>query len=498
MDERGGSWVSMEAPAAAEVVRSRADESGPLSWVCLLPSPSALLKAGAGLTLFLASCAGAPVKPLDVAEQERLLVTLRAQNAAYVRQIEELQNRIFLLEDRFDSRRVAAGDKACAPPSPPAVVTLSSHARAEDASADRTAKEPSLPGPAVGRGVGSGPTEPSAGEPGGARVAEAPKGLTASQVRKLLAAQQAEERRQEKLRWKEDVAHPGRAGDVAPLDLVAATAEESSEPPSKPGPSPTSSVDEEDPSAGPAPGGPYISLETPVEYVGEAARTSTRPVLRLHGSGNVAATRKVTRGGGTSGAAAEKPGSRAPATPLVSRRTPLRPRAKAGALDLYESALAALRAHDHDRALAGFRRFVALHPRHDYADNAQYWMGECFYDRGDYTHAAEEFRRVVDRYPHGNKVPDAMLKLGFSLAAAGDPAGATKALASLVKAFPRHQAAGLASEKLAAPAVETAPVMSSPPVMPAGGPSLKAQATFGPSLSALLPVFPAKSGPESP
>ena len=69
----------------------------------------------------------------------------------------------------------------------------------------------------------------------------------------------------------------------------------------------------------------------------------------------------------------------------------------------------------HDAAERGFREFVRRYPHHDYADNAQYWLGECFYDQRAYDKAAPEFRAVVQRWPTGNKAPDAMLKLGFSL-----------------------------------------------------------------------------------
>jgi len=552
MDERGGSRVSMEAPIASESVRHGADDTWPRSrsWVCLWPSPSAVLKAGAGLTLFLAGCAGTPVRSPDVAEQERLLVTLRAQNAAYVRQIEELQNRILLLEDRFDSRRTAAAEKACATAAPPAVVTLSGRPRDPDGNANRLSSEPrssagpvsaaTVESPKPVSGAATASTLPTEAFPGEVTELRAPSGqgaLAARQVRKLLAAQQAEERRQEKLRWKEDVANAGR-DDASSFDVAAAPT--SSSPVAQPGPSPSRPVPSplapsfvgagksaDDGQTAPSaegvsaalPGatGPYLSLETPVEYVGEAAQTSTRPVLRLHGSGKPASSRKGARSLSSAVAAElEGPDATAPtkkvetrargSAPLASTRT-VRQRPKARPLDLYETALAALRAHEHERALAGFRRFVALHPRHDYADNAQYWMGECFYDQGDYAHAAEEFRRVVERYPHGNKVPDAMLKLGFSLAADGDPAGATKVLASLVKSFPRNQAARLASQRLAEP---TLGMPRGTPAdaagRPLGAPSLKAQATFGASLSALAPESsPARvpfvgkpPGPETP
>lgn len=118
-------------------------------------------------------------------------------------------------------------------------------------------------------------------------------------------------------------------------------------------------------------------------------------------------------------------------------------------LQLYKSAYDDLRAGRHDAAEKGFRDFVRLYPHHDYADNAQYWLGEVFYDEKRYDKAAPEFRAVLTRWPTGNKAPDAMLKLGFSLIALGDVDKGGKVLREVPAAYPRTEAARLASERLA-------------------------------------------------
>jgi tol-pal system protein YbgF len=126
-----------------------------------------------------------------------------------------------------------------------------------------------------------------------------------------------------------------------------------------------------------------------------------------------------------------------------------RERPVADPLKLYRAAYDDLRAGRHDEAVRGFRDFVRLYPRHDYADNAQYWLGECFYDRKQYAEAAAEFHKVVARWPLGNKAPDALLKLGFSLLASGDTQKGREALRELPGTYPRTEAARLAEERLA-------------------------------------------------
>jgi tol-pal system protein YbgF len=118
-------------------------------------------------------------------------------------------------------------------------------------------------------------------------------------------------------------------------------------------------------------------------------------------------------------------------------------------LDLYKRSLEALRSGRHVEAAAGFREFVKAHPNHDFADNAQYWLGECYYDQKDYPMAMREFRRVVEKYPTGNKVPDALLKVGFAHLALGSTEAGRQTLEQVVRSYPRHEAASLATAKLA-------------------------------------------------
>jgi tol-pal system protein YbgF len=129
-----------------------------------------------------------------------------------------------------------------------------------------------------------------------------------------------------------------------------------------------------------------------------------------------------------------------PAPTVVENEDPVR---------FYKSAYEELRAGRHDVAARGFRDFVRRFPRHDYADNAQYWLGECFYDRKMYPEAAAEFRKAVADYPLGNKAPDALLKLGYALVASGERGKGREILQQLPQTYPRTEAARLAEQRLA-------------------------------------------------
>lgn len=117
----------------------------------------------------------------------------------------------------------------------------------------------------------------------------------------------------------------------------------------------------------------------------------------------------------------------------------------------YRAAVELVKAGKHDEAVAALRAFLVKYPRHDYADNAQYWLGETYYAQKDYTHALAEFRTVIESYPRGNKVPDALLKVGYCYQAMGQADKAHAVLAQVVSLYPKSEPAVLAAKRLETP-----------------------------------------------
>ena len=108
----------------------------------------------------------------------------------------------------------------------------------------------------------------------------------------------------------------------------------------------------------------------------------------------------------------------------------------------------ALKAGNHAYAIAGFGNFLDAHPDHAYADNAQYWLAEAHYDQDAFETALAEFRRVVAEHGGGNKVPAAMLKIGYCHVQLGDEAAARRALERVVERYPDTNPARLAADRL--------------------------------------------------
>ena len=140
-------------------------------------------------------------------------------------------------------------------------------------------------------------------------------------------------------------------------------------------------------------------------------------------------------------------------TPVTAPRKPAAPAiTDDGAADqaaaLYRRGQAALKSREYQAAIDALREVVTRFPRHELADNAQYWLGEAYYDQQDYGRALAEFRATVTAYPRGNKVADALLKVGFAYQALGETAKAKSALAQVVNLYPGSSPAALAAGRL--------------------------------------------------
>lgn len=119
--------------------------------------------------------------------------------------------------------------------------------------------------------------------------------------------------------------------------------------------------------------------------------------------------------------------------------------------ELYSLAYKDMEAGNYALAIAEFSQVLDNFPQSPLSDNACYWLGECYYAQKDFPKAAEMFQRLLKEYPQGEKVPGALLKLGYSLAEQKDQAKAAAApLREVIEKFPDAPEAKLAKEKLKA------------------------------------------------
>jgi len=116
---------------------------------------------------------------------------------------------------------------------------------------------------------------------------------------------------------------------------------------------------------------------------------------------------------------------------------------------LYQMAYQDFQARKYDMAREGFEDLVRNHPQSDLADNAQYWVAECYYAKKDFRKSIEEYTKVLKNYPNANKASSAMYKLGLALERVNDATGRDKVWEELLKKYPASEEAALVKSKLA-------------------------------------------------
>jgi len=115
----------------------------------------------------------------------------------------------------------------------------------------------------------------------------------------------------------------------------------------------------------------------------------------------------------------------------------------------YDVAMGNYKLGDYQGAIASFESFIKSYPTDALAGNAQYWIGDSFFNLHDFRAAASAQQALIKSYPNSGKVPDAMLILGSAYAAMNDGAAARRTLEDLIARHPSSEAAEKAKQRLA-------------------------------------------------
>ncbi|MBF0614557.1 MAG: tol-pal system protein YbgF [Magnetococcales bacterium] len=141
--------------------------------------------------------------------------------------------------------------------------------------------------------------------------------------------------------------------------------------------------------------------------------------------------------------AAVKPPAAAPATPAApTAATPTNPG------EAYDAAMHLLKQKQFDAARNAFQNFLKANPKDARADNAQYWIGELYLVQRQLPEALTAFNQVLVKWPESPKVPDSLLKIGYTFQDLNDLDNAQKTLQRLIKEYPNSSPAAVAKPRL--------------------------------------------------
>ena len=136
------------------------------------------------------------------------------------------------------------------------------------------------------------------------------------------------------------------------------------------------------------------------------------------------------------------PPATAPATPPVTLAPGMSPQR------LFDTAMADFTAGQWALCIEGFNTYLRGFGRTDFADDAQWYVGECYQNDGKLPEAIDAYNRVISNYPKGDRVPDAYYKRGIALSQMGQTDRARESFEILMKLFPDSDLARLAKQQV--------------------------------------------------
>ncbi|MEZ5648512.1 MAG: tol-pal system protein YbgF [Alphaproteobacteria bacterium] len=231
---------------------------------------------------------------------------------------------------------------------------------------------------------------------------------------------------------------------MAHTDTAPAITATTNQAPISPNPTP-GAISAPPPSAGP---GTTNSVSLPPVLAAPAGQTTLTPAER--GRATEAPIQNQTKGvlGTLSQRELNAATANPPPAPPSSTPGPIKPTTTAAASkpdgvlppgspkEQYDFAYSLLQQRNYEDAQTALAEFVSKYPEADLAGNAQYWLGETHYVRGQYDEAAAAFLTGYQKYKKNSKGPDNLLKLGMSLGKLGQTPQACKSLSRLSADYP--------------------------------------------------------------
>jgi len=134
---------------------------------------------------------------------------------------------------------------------------------------------------------------------------------------------------------------------------------------------------------------------------------------------------------------------------------------------VYETALRDRSGGNLDLAQQGFEEYLRYFSNTDLAPNAQFYLGQIAYDKGDFPGAIRAFDTVLEKFPENNKTPDATFMKGMALLKAGQRDAAAREFLNVATKYPNSEVAAKAKAQRKALGLNTASSANPPPRSPA-------------------------------
>ena len=103
---------------------------------------------------------------------------------------------------------------------------------------------------------------------------------------------------------------------------------------------------------------------------------------------------------------------------------------------------------NYELAIQGFLDYLALYKDTEFADNAQYYIGDCYFNQNQFQDAVEAFAQVTSLFSQGDKAPAAILKSGLAYINLENNDSALAQFRKVIKDYPNSPEANIARQQL--------------------------------------------------
>jgi tol-pal system protein YbgF len=102
----------------------------------------------------------------------------------------------------------------------------------------------------------------------------------------------------------------------------------------------------------------------------------------------------------------------------------------------------------YDLAMSEFTDYLKFFSNTQFASNAQYYLGDLYFKKQDYTNALQAFDNVLERFPDGNKTADAHYMKGMALLQLDRKDSAAREFRDVYTSYPDSDLAAKAKARL--------------------------------------------------
>jgi tol-pal system protein YbgF len=103
---------------------------------------------------------------------------------------------------------------------------------------------------------------------------------------------------------------------------------------------------------------------------------------------------------------------------------------------------------NYTKAIEVLKSFLKANPKHALAGEAQYWLAESYFGRGDFERAILEYNKVIKKHPKSKLLSSSAFKQGLSFSRLGSDKEAKVIFERLIEKYPDSKEAEEAKKRL--------------------------------------------------